>query len=218
MTDRSSRPAARRSPGALRALLRAISWHRRPLAVLAALLCVASLWLATSPGQQDRAEVLTVRSDLPAGHRLADGDLTVSRVPAQWLPGGAVTRVEQARGRVLTAGAGRGTMLTEVDLVAPTGLPDGQVRSVLRIADPVAVSLVQPGDRVTIVGLGADGERATVVAEQVLVVTVGGGDDGGGGLLAQQDQAALLVVQSDRETALALVSAQSTGTMGLVFG
>jgi hypothetical protein len=70
-------------------------------------------------------------------------------------------------------------------LAAPV-VPDGRVGVPIRLADPTALSLVRPGNRVDLLRVGGPGGRPTAVAAAALVLRVTGADDPttGGLLLA----------------------------------
>jgi len=61
-------------------------------------------------------------------------------------------------------------------------VPPGSVGVPVRLADPTALSLVRPGNRVDLLRLGETGSTAVAAAALVLRVT-GAGDPTAGGLL-----------------------------------
>ncbi|MEU4562015.1 hypothetical protein AB0F72_26825 [Actinoplanes sp. NPDC023936] len=65
------------------------------------------------------------------------------------------------------------------------GIPAGKVGVPVRLADPTALTLVEPGQRVDLLRTG---DRSTLVASAALVLEVTGADDPGtGGLLLALD-------------------------------
>ncbi|MFC4067368.1 hypothetical protein [Actinoplanes subglobosus] len=79
---------------------------------------------------------------------------------------------------------------------APSGtarpIPPGSVGVPVRLADPTALSVVRPGNRVDLLRLDGDRDRTTPVASAALVLDVTGADDPvtGGLLLALDPDAA----------------------------
>ena len=84
------------------------------------------------------------------------------------------------------------------------GIPDGTVGVPVRLADPTALALVHPGNRVDLLRVDAEGD-STPVASAALVLDVTGADDPttGGLLLALgADQAAKAVAAPGRGFAI----------------
>ncbi len=77
---------ARRRP--LRALARAASWHRRKLAVLAAIAAVLTGISAAAPEGPAMITVVKAKSQLPGGTVVSASDLVLDRVVAADAPKG----------------------------------------------------------------------------------------------------------------------------------
>jgi hypothetical protein len=71
-------------------------------------------------------------------------------------------------------------------------IPPGNVGVPVRLADPTALAVVRPGNRVDLLRLDGDRDRTTAVASAALVLEVTGADDpvAGGLLLALEPEAA----------------------------
>jgi pilus assembly protein CpaB len=128
------------------------------------------------------APVAVAQRDLPAGHRLAAGDLAVRRAPARYLPAdaladaaalvGARTAVPLVAGAYLTA-AVLGDPATEGD--QGTGLRTGERAVAVRVAGALADA--QQGSRVDVVVStqpAAGGGRTFVALEDVELLGVRG--------------------------------------------
>jgi hypothetical protein len=84
---------------------------------------------------------------------------------------------------------------------AAPAVPEGSVGVPIRLADPTALALVRPGNRVDLLRIDAPGGRPTAVAAAALVLRVTGADDPttGGLLLALTPQEAQQAVTPTRE-------------------
>jgi len=203
----------------LHALARAVSWHRRKLAVVAAVAAVLTGISAAMPADPPSVEVVTAATRLDGGTVLADADVTTVRLPEAVVPEGALTRVADAVGQTLTASVSSGQPLTDLALV-PAGRSGraGMVVAPLRLADTDLAALLHVGDAVDVVAADGQAKRAVVVARSVRVVGlpraadasgIGGTDTSSGG--------ALVLVEVGPVTATALAQAAVTSTLSVVF-
>jgi hypothetical protein len=80
-------------------------------------------------------------------------------------------------------------------------VPDGTVGVPIRLADPTALGLVRPGNRVDLLRIDRAGGRPTAVAGAALVLRVTGADDPttGGLLLALSPEEASQAVATSRQ-------------------
>ena len=101
MTNRLPSVAPRRRP--LQALARAASWHRRKLAVVAAIAAVLTGVSAVAPEGPAMITVVKAKSQLPGGTVLSATDLTLDPVVASDVPEGVLTDPNDLVGRTLTA-------------------------------------------------------------------------------------------------------------------
>jgi pilus assembly protein CpaB len=220
VTGRGSRPGP---AGWLRDLRRAASWHRRLLVAGLLSASVAFAIQAVDPAPPRTAAVVVAAKDLAAGSRLSPDDVRLFGLTPAALPDGALRTRTSAAGRTLVAPVRRGEVLTDVRLVSRSFLDsygDTFVAAPVRIADPGAVRLVQPGDIVDVLaaGAGADGSAtsmARLVAAAVPVVTV---PQTGDSPLGATDvgQGALVVVVTSAATAARLAAAAVTDRLSLV--
>jgi len=174
---RRPRAAARPSPGRrshpLRALARAVSWHRRPLAAVAAALAVLTGLTAALPEPPPEQTVLVAAHEVTGGAVLSAADLERRALRLADVPSGALDAPEQAVGRAVSAPVAEGQVLTSLALVAPRAGPtSGRVVAPVRLADADVVALLRPGDVVDLVGTDEQGGGAAVVARGARVVTV----------------------------------------------
>ncbi len=79
---------------------------------------------------------------------------------------------------------------------SPLGVPRGNVGVPVRLAEPTALSLVHPGDRVDLLSVGDGDSRPVAAAALVLKVTDDGDPATGGLLLALTPDEAQLAVAS----------------------
>ena len=202
----------------LQAFRRAVSWHRRKLAVVAAVATVLTGVSAALPADPTTTEVVSSATRLEGGSVVTAGDLTTVRLPPEAVPEGAITDEGEALGRRVTAPVARGQALTGLDLVGTAGsVRPGRVVAPLRLADGDLAGLLSVGDPVDVVAADPEAPAARIVARNVRVVALPpppdetgiGGSSGtvGGGLV---------LVDVDTSTATALAQAAVTATLSVV--
>jgi Flp pilus assembly protein CpaB len=161
--------------------------------------------------------VLLVARDLPPGEVVEPADVTLAARPAADVPEGALTRADEAVGRVLTSAARSGEVLPDVRVLGPSlldRLGAGQVAVPVRIADAAVTALVRPGDTVDVVVAGDTGAR--LVADAATVLALPQSDDGSGLLGGTGGGAGGLVVLAvSRGDAVALPGAAAQGPLSL---
>jgi Flp pilus assembly protein CpaB len=165
---------ARSGTSPLADLGRLVSWHRRKLAVLAAMGAAAAGITAATPEPPPSTTVVVAARQLSGGERLTAEDVATREIPTAVLPADALTEAAAVIGRTLVAPLSRGSVLTSISLLgARPEVGDGLVIAPLRIADAAVVGLLRVGDRVDVVATDPEtGRSAEVVAEQVRVVTI----------------------------------------------
>ena len=187
--------------------------------VAAAALLAVALVLALRPPPAPAAEpeartapVVVAATDLPAGTRLTEADLTVARLPPDQLPTGSATDPAELAGRVLAGAVRAAAPITDVRLVGAgltALLPSGQVAAPVRLADLAVAALVRTGDRVDVLATPDDATSAVTVAEGALVLAAAEA----GVLPVDDPSAGLLLVAVDDTTAALLASAATTSTL-----
>lgn len=209
----STHPRHRRQP--LRDLARAISWHRRKLAVLAAITAVLAGVNAASPPDPPTTTVQTATSSLTGGVALTAADVRPTDVPTSLVPERAVTDPADIVGQVLSGPVPQGRILTDVDLVSAAASP-GLVLAPLRLSDAGVVALLQAGDRVDILAADPQGGDAEVVAGRVRIATIPAerSASGIGGSVASDG--ALILVEVDPATAKLLARASVSASLSVV--
>ena len=213
---RRSRPprAPARSRRPLRALLRVASWHRRPLAAVAAVLAVLTGLSAARPEGPPRLDVVVAAHEVVGGTVLGPTDVEVRAVLTADAPVGALTDIAEVVGRAVSAPVAEGQVLTPLALVSPRASPaGGRVVAPVRVSDAGLVTLLRPGDVVDLVGTDEQGGAASVVARGARVVTVpvleeevGGGGSGG-----------LVLVEVPAAAATELAKAAAAGPVSLTW-
>lgn len=187
-----------------------MSWHRRPLAAIAAALAVLTGVSAALPPGPARVAVVVAADQLRAGTVLGAADVEVRQVVDDDVPTGAVADPDELLGRTLAAPVAEGQMLTDLALVsARTGTTAGQVVAPVRLADGGLGPLLHPGDLVDVIAADSQGGQARVVARAVRVVTVPVVDEAS----AAETSGALVLVRVAAGVAPDLAQAASTGTL-----
>jgi Flp pilus assembly protein CpaB len=206
-----------------------VSRRARALGFLLAAVICAVLAATVASSYRSRVEaqygplraVVVSTAELPAGQPIepqqAAGSLAVRRVPARFVPPGALVRPGDAIGRTPGAPIPAGAYLLDAQLVVPQAKPPpdpgvGEGRRPLQVSVVGAEALLLGGDHpegqpVDVVvarqaGLGGSG-RAYIAAEAVKLLALAGPAGPGEGW-----SATLAVTE---EQALALIGAQSGG-------
>lgn len=195
-------------------LIRLISWHRRKLAVVAAMGATAAGITAATPPAPQTVGVVVAARQLTGGQRVTAGDLTTRQLLRPAIPDDAVADPSAVLGRTLVAPLSRGSVLTTLSVIGdhPT-VTHGNVIAPVRISDAAVIGLLRVGDRVDIVAADPEsGGGAHLIAEQVRVVTIPRSSDSGSSLAPDSGDPQTLVlveVSTDQATALADAAAGS---------
>ena len=217
-SSRPGSPQHRASPpqrgNPWRQLVRAASWHRRKLAVLAAVAAVLTGIAAVAPPLPPTTTVVRTRSALAGGVVLTADDLEVVDLPQSDLPDRTVGELDELVGRRLAAPASRHQVLTATALAsADSAVGAGRVLAPLRLADADVVALLEPGDLVDVIASAADGGATSTVARSVRVVTVPAHDPDDQGT----STGALVVLDVHETDVEPLARAAATGGLTVVW-
>ncbi len=202
----------------LRALGRAISWHRRKLAVLAAVAAVLAGVNAANPGPGVTRSVVTAARPLAAGHPIAAADLQVRQLSPSAVPDTAVADPGTLVGKVVVAAVPDRQVLTELSVVSPR-LPaaqDGTVIAPLRLADDDLVPLLTIGDTVDIVAAQLQTGKAGIVAHGARLVTIPELKPSSGLAASKNSQGALVLVEVSPTDAVKLAAAAISARLSVV--
>lgn len=204
-------------PSWFRAVRKTLSWHRRAVAAVCAVVAVLALAAALRPPDAPGAPVVVAAATLRGGQPVAPGDVRVARWPAELVPAEAITDPSAVIGRTLAAPVTSGTPLTAVAVVADRSgaLAPGMVIAPVRVADPDLIALLRPGDRIDLLGAGAEG-RYAVLADGVRLVAVPTAEESGGGLAPSGSGASMVLVEVDADAALTLAEAAAAGPIAVV--
>lgn len=187
-----------------------MSWHRRPLAAVAAALAVLTSVSAALPEAPATTGVVVATQQLAGGTVLGAADVEVRQVSADDVPAGAATDPGTLLGGTLAGPVAEGQVLTDLVLVsARTTTAAGQVVAPVRLADAALARLLHPGDLVDVIAADGQGSKARVVARAVRVVTVPVVDE----TTAAEASGTLVLVQVPGSVAPDLAQAASTGTL-----
>ncbi len=203
----------RRRP--LHALARAASWHRRKLAVLAAVAAVLTGISAAAPEGPAMITVVKAKSQLPGGTVLSAEDLVLDRVTASDVPDGALSDPHALIGRTLAGPVAENQMMTPLTMIAArTSVSPGNVIAPLRLADTALAALLRPGDVVDVIAADTQAEQAVVVAAGARVVTIPELPDerAGPGL-----DGALVLIDVDAQTASIVAKAAASAALSVIW-
>ncbi|MDO5500055.1 MAG: SAF domain-containing protein [Propionibacteriaceae bacterium] len=209
-----------RRPGPFAALGRAVSWHRRKLAVLAAIAAVLCTVSALSPAEPASVPVVVTARDLDGGRPLAEADLTVARFPAALAPADAIADPGEVHDRVLITSVGAGTPVTRRSVVAPRGFTPGagQAMVPVRLDDPAVVGLLRVGDVIDVLATAADGSpaREIAVGARILAFPDAAEADGPLGVTAGSGPGRLVLLETSTTAAAELVRAQGRDRLAVI--
>lgn len=200
-------------------LFRLVSWHRRKLAVIAAMSAAAIGITALSPKPAPTTTVVVADHRLNGGLRLDTSDLRAREIPTAAVPADAVRELDQVVGQTLIAPLSAGSVLTELSVLGDRPVvEDDHILAPVRVADPAVVDLLRPGDRIDILASSPEsGGQTRRIAEDVRVVTIPQPDSDSGGLTGGTvEQRTLLLVEVPREQATALADAAAGSQLGVV--
>lgn len=199
-----------------RDLGRALSWHRRKLAVLAAVGAVLTGIAAAAPAGPPTVAVVRATSQLNGGAAVAAGDVTVTRLPEAAVPDGALDDPAAVIGKTLLGPVPEGSVLTALDVVSKSATRPGYVTAPLRLADAEVAALVRAGDRVDVLAAAPEGEAAALVARTVRVLTVPVPVDRSALGSSSGSEGALLLVEVSPEVAARLAQAAVSASLSIV--
>lgn len=197
-------------------VLRAVRWHRRGLAVVAAACALVLALAALSPGPGPTRTVVVSARDLAAGVVVGADDVTTAELPVDAVPASALTDPAQIVGQLLAAPRPGGATLLDEDVVSSSlvSASDGLSLVPFRIPDAAIASILEVGDLISVVTLGPDGQSLPVVDRvriAALPAPVEAGAVGGSG-----PSGALVVVAADADQAALLASVSSSYEMGII--
>ena len=199
----------------LRSLTRAASWHRRKLAVVAAVAAVLTTVSALAPAPSPTVRVLRSTTRIAAGAVVTAADVTLRPTDPGAVPEGALTDPATILGKAVLAAVPAGQVLTDLDVVSPrAGAAPGHVLAPLRLSDAEVVALLGPGDKVDVLAAAPEAGAARVVARAVRVAAVPAPAEDAGD---REASGSLLLVDVDPRVATVLaqaaVSAQLSVTL-----
>ncbi len=191
-------------------LIRAIKWHRRPLAAVAAGCCLLSLCVFIAEPKHPQTAVVVAARPLKPGQKLTAVDLNVVDYPEQLVPAGAFSEVNQVVGKNLTAGVTEGQPLTSASVLTRDFIAeDGHSLVPVRVQDYEIVQLVNVGDRISIYSTAITGFPEQLASSVVVAGLPESSDDS---ILG-----ALIVVSVDETTAEKLAPFSGSG-LSIAFG
>jgi Flp pilus assembly protein CpaB len=189
--------------------------HRRIIAAALTALAVVAGLRVLQPTPPATVTVVTAAHDLRAGTVLGPLDLRRTRVPQSLVPHGTPTSTTALVGRTVATPQRAGTPLTDLSVVRPalaTRYGPRLLAAPVRIADPAAVALVRPGDRVTVfAATGRTTSYAAVVVADAPVITVPptGDPTVSGSSVTPDGAVVVLAVTTDQASALTGAAARA---------
>mgnify|MGYP002738012598 CR=1 FL=1 len=208
-----------RRSGPLAPLARAVSSHRRKLAILAAVSAVLCTIAAASPSKPPTVPVVVAAHTLSGGHALSAADLRIAHYPMSLAPADTHADPVELTGRVLIAGVGSGTPVGPGAVVAPRELAPGVGRSLvpLRLDDPAVAGLLQVGDHIDVLATSSGESPTRTIATGARVLAFPGTDTSEGPLgMSSGPSGRLVLLEVSPTEATELVTAQSRDHLAVV--
>lgn len=194
-----------------------MSWHRRKLAVLAAVAAVLTAITAAAPPEAATVTVVRVVAGLEAGSTIEADQVRLDELPATAVPEDPIDELDAVIGRTVLAGVPVGQVLTGDAILSPAIAPPGRVLAPLRLTDPDVVALLSAGDRVDVLSADGEGGAAVVLAHRARIVAVPAAPSSGTGLGASAGSpGALVLVDVDPATASRLAQAAASASLSIV--
>lgn len=121
---------------------------------------------------------VAIGRDLPAGQVLTAADVRI--VTRTDLPDGALSAVQDAVGRTLSAAVRRGEIVTDARVVDRSGPQPGpgRVATPVRMADQQSLELLAPGMHVSLIGITQD-SGGVRLADDAIVLSIRGASPSG---------------------------------------
>lgn len=211
---RGSAPPAKPRRRPFLALGRAVSWHRRKLAVVAALGAVLTGIAAAAPEGPPTIEVVQATHELAGGTVLTAQDLTTKRVRTSDAPAAVISDPTELIGMTLAAPVPTRQSFTTLAVVTPrVVVGPGRVLAPLRLADNGIAGLLRPGELVDVLAADAEQNEAAVIASAARIVAVPRIDQDESGV----QSGTLVLVDVDRATATNLARASVSSTLTVIW-
>ena len=191
-----------------------VSWHRRAVGGLlaggAVLLVAQSL---TAP-PTDTVTVVVTAADLPAGHLLTPTDVRLADLVG--VPSGAVAETADVVGQTTSVALNAGTILQGGFLAGAQSVESGRALVPISIRDAELRALLNPGDKVTLIAVGA--ESADVLSSDVRVATVPQPATATGISLGGGTASTLVMVDVPADQAPVIAALGQGGQLNIVLG
>jgi Flp pilus assembly protein CpaB len=192
-------------------LVRAFRWHRRWFGALFAAIAVLATLNVVSSTQSAGTAVVVAARDISGGSRLRADDLRLAILPSSMVAAGAFTDISGAVGQTVVVGVPERQVLTpSVLLGAESQVGTGKVALPVTFGTSGAVSLLNVGSRVDVLGADATGSGYGVVAADARVAALPASDDSGllGGATSR-----LVLLEVNSTQAAAIVAAMAVSSV-----
>lgn len=200
----------------LRDIASFVSWHRRAMGALLAVASVLLLAQSLAAPPSPTVEVVALSADVSPGQQLAAGDLTIAHLPAEGVPDGALTALDDAIGQIAAAGVGKGTVLQPGLLAGAQSVEPGRAVVPIAVRDAQLRALLRPGDRVTLVMVGA--ETADVLTSDARVSVLPKSAPSSGLSVGSGGAEGLVMVDVPAEQAPTVAALGQGGQLSVILG
>ena len=193
-----------------------VSWHRRAVGALLAVLAVLTLGHSLALGPPTTAVVM-VTAPIAAGSEIRDGDVAVRDLPTAALPEAAFTDRADVVGQTAAVALPHGTILQPTLLTTTPQPESGRAVVPICVRDPTLRDLLQAGDVISLVAAG--GEFVEVVCADARVLTIPARESSGSAVaLATGSRDGLILVDVPATDAGLVAALGQDGQLGVVIG
>ena len=188
--------------------LRRILVHRRLLATLSAMACVAAICTIAAGHGGPTETVYTAVSHIPPGTAITAAQVAKTAVPVGLVPDGAITSLDDLTGQMTAGPIPAGAIVTADDFVAASQAGDGFVIIPLTVSSQI-LSVIKPGEHVSIFLTDMSTGEVTV-ARGIRVITVPAASSSG--MFSSGSSADFILVEVPEDIAKHMTSSSGIGS------
>lgn len=199
------------------AVRRAVSWHRRALAVVAAVLGTMVLASLLARPEPATGWAVVTTGSIAAGAIVHADDVVRVKIPTAALPDPVVADPDAVVGRMTIAPLPRNAIMTPAAVFTPGELTasPGMAIMPVRLQESGLKGLLTVGARVDLIGFSSATGNAEVLARNVRIVAIPAPADPGA-FGAGGDEGLLVIIEVPPDTASSLTTASAASSLNVI--